>query len=61
MIVLDTVMRDMPDLLFKDRLWRKSNNPKTAVHSFLRQNSRFEVDDEFDNKLFLSARHNGYL
>lgn len=61
MIVLETVIEDMPDELFKDRLWRKGNNPKTAVHSIPRKDSRFEIDDEFDNKLLVSAGHNGYL
>lgn len=61
MIVLETVIEDMPDELFKDRLWRKGNNPKTTVHSIPRKDSRFEIDDKFDNKLLVSAGHNGYL
>lgn len=61
LIVLDTVIEDMPDDFFPDRPWGKGNNPKTAVHEFLRQNSRFEIDREIQDKLLITVGPDGYL
>jgi cephalosporin hydroxylase len=40
--VMDTVVEDMPEDYFSDRPWGKGDNPKTAVHEFLKTNNRFE-------------------
>lgn len=61
MIVLDTVIEDMPKSLFPDRPWGKRDNPKTAVHEFLKQTNRFVIDKEIENKLLLTVAPDGYL
>ena len=35
-VVFDTVIEDLPADMFPDRPWGPGNNPKTAVHEFLR-------------------------
>lgn len=60
-IVFDTIIEDMPDELFNDRPWGKGNNPKTAVHEFLRANDEFEIDKTIQNKLLITAAPDGYL
>lgn len=61
LIVLDTVIEDMPEEAFPNRPWSKGNNPKTAVQEFLRRNERFVVDSEIQNKLLLTVAPSGYL
>ncbi len=60
-VVMDTVVEDMPDDFFPDRPWGKGNNPKTAVREFLRNNDRFEIDKEVENKLLITVAPGGYL
>jgi len=61
LIVFDTVIDDMPDNFFPDRPWGKGNNPKTAVKEFLKNNDRFEIDKNIENKLLITAAPSGYL
>jgi cephalosporin hydroxylase len=61
LIVYDTVVEDLPDECFQDRPWGKGNNPKTAVWEFLKNNDRFEIDAELENKLLLTVAPDGYL
>ena len=53
-VIFDTVIEDMPKDWLKDqgidRPWNKNNNPKTAVHVFLRKNKRFKIDDKIQKK-----------
>ena len=44
LIVMDTLIEDMPDEFFTDRPWKRGNSPKSAVRAFLRENDRFESD-----------------
>ena len=60
-IVLDTIVEDMPDNMFADRPWCRGNNPKTAVHEFLKRNRRFEIDRDIENKLLITVAPDGYL
>ena len=60
-IVFDTIIEDMPNELFNDRPWGKGNNPKTAVHEFLRVNDDFEIDKTIQNKLLITVAPDGYL
>ena len=60
-VVMDTVVEDMPPDFFPDRPWGRGNSPKTAVHAFLSQNDRFEVDHEIENKLLITVAPHGYL
>ena len=61
LIVLDTIIEDMSQNFFKDRSWDKGNNPKTAVHEFLKKNKRFKIDKEIENKLLITVAPDGYL
>ena len=60
-IVFDTIVEDMLDDDCKNRPWGKGNNPKTAVHQFLKRNSRFIIDYNIENKLIITASPDGYL
>lgn len=61
LIVLDTVIEDLPKSLFPERPWGKNDNPKTAVHEFLGQTDRFVIDKKIENKLLLTVAPDGYL
>lgn len=71
--VFDTVIEDLPDTSFPDRPWGKGNNPKTAVHEYLRlltrgsrsaadgQTLEFEIDRQIQDKLLVTVAPDGYL
>jgi cephalosporin hydroxylase len=61
LVVLDTLIEDMPDDSFPDRPWGKGNNPKTAVWEFLKTNNRFVIDKDIENKLLITVAPDGYL
>jgi cephalosporin hydroxylase len=61
LIVMDTVIDEMPDNYFPQKPWGKANNPKTAVHEFLKTSKRFAIDKEIQNKLVISVAPDGYL
>ncbi len=61
LIILDTVVDDMPADFFLERPWGPGNNPKTAVWEFLKQNDRFEIDREIEKKLLITVAPDGYL
>jgi cephalosporin hydroxylase len=72
-IVFDTVVEDLPDAKFPDRLWGNGNNPKTTTWEYLRRlrgDGRtaadgkplaFEIDSLLENKLLITAAPDGYL
>jgi cephalosporin hydroxylase len=61
-VVFDTIVEDLPESFFPDRLWGPGDNPKTAVHEFLKAHgANFEIDREVDNKLLVSVAPDGYL
>lgn len=60
-VVMDTIVDDMPEDYFPDRPWGKGNNPKTAVHEFLKTSDRFEIDTSIQNKLLITVAPDGYL
>lgn len=60
-VVCDTVIEDLPNRLWKDKEYGKDNNPATAVREFLRNNNRFEVDEDIDSRLAISVAPGGYL
>jgi cephalosporin hydroxylase len=60
-IVFDTVVEDLPVGSFPDRPWDVGNNPKTAVHEWLKSHPEFEIDKDIDNKLLISVAPDGYL
>jgi cephalosporin hydroxylase len=61
LVVFDTVVEDMPDEFFANRPWKRGNSPKTAVREFLRETTRFQVDQAMDAKLMISVAPEGYL
>jgi len=61
LVVLDTFVEDMPKDFFKDRPWNVGDNPKTAVHEFLKSNDDYEVDSELESKLMVTVAPDGYL
>lgn len=61
LVVMDTLIDDVPDSLFPDRPWGKGNNPKTAVQEFLLTNKHFEIDSDIQNKLLITVAPEGYL
>ncbi len=60
-VVFDTVIEDVPAGWFKDRPWDKGNNPKTAVYAYLGENSDFEIDKSFHEKLQTTVARDGFL
>lgn len=60
-IVFDTVIDFMPAEDFPDRPWGPGNNPRTAVHAFLQESARFELDRDMSDKLLLSCCPDGFL
>ncbi len=60
-VVLDTIVEDMPADSYPDRPWGPGNNPKTAVRAFLEANPRFEIDRDLEAKLLITAAPEGYL
>jgi cephalosporin hydroxylase len=61
LMVFDTIVEDLPKDYFEDRPWNVGDNPKTAVHEFLRSNTDFEIDKSVQNKLIITAAPDGYL
>jgi cephalosporin hydroxylase len=61
LVVLDTVVEDLAPGQLGDRPWGPGNSPKTAVHEFLRTNSRFRIDKAIESKLLLTVAPDGYL
>ncbi len=61
LIVMDSVVEDMPEGSFPDRPWDKGNNPKTAVWEFLKSNDRFEIDSAMHDKLQITVAPDGWL
>lgn len=60
-VVYDTVVEDLPPGLYPDRPWDVGNNPKTAVHEYLRQDDRFEIDRDIEAKIQITVAPDGYL
>jgi cephalosporin hydroxylase len=60
-VVFDTIIEDMPADMFPDRPWGPGDNPKTAVHQYLKTHPEFEIDKQIDHKLLISVAPDGYL
>lgn len=60
-VVLDTVMEDLPAEMFEGRPYGKGNNPGTAVRAFLQRDDRFEVDHQFEDRVLLTLAPGGFL
>lgn len=60
-VVLDTVMEDLPAEMFEGRPYGKGNNPGTAVRAFLQRDDRFEADPQFEDRVLLTLAPGGFL
>jgi cephalosporin hydroxylase len=61
-VVFDTGIEDLPyTLIDLNRPWGKGNNPKTAVHEFLKDNIGFVIDKEIEEKLIITSSPDGWL
>jgi len=60
-IVGDTIVEYIPEQKHRPRPWGIGNNPKTATDQFLKENQRFIVDHELENKLLFTCNPGGYL
>ena len=64
LIVFDTVIEDIPKKHSKKLIkgnWSKTDNPKTAVREFLKENKRFKIDKEIEDKLLITVGPEGFL
>jgi cephalosporin hydroxylase len=61
LVVFDTIVEDMPENYLPGRSWGRGDNPKTAVHEFLKTHPEFVIDTDMDNKLLISVAPQGYL
>ena len=61
LVAFDTIIEELPEDMYNDRHWGIGDNPKTAVHEFLKRNDSFVINNEVDNKLLVSVAPDGYL
>lgn len=61
LVVMDTVVEDLPADFFPDRPWGQGDNPRTAVKAFLKNNRRFMIDREIEACLMITVAPDGYL
>ncbi|REJ82288.1 MAG: cephalosporin hydroxylase [Bacteroidetes bacterium] len=61
LVVFDTIVEDLPADTYNDRPWARGNNPKTAVHEYLKSADDFIIDYEIQNKLLITVAPDGYL
>ena len=57
----DTLIEIIPPQIHRPRPWGPGNNPQTALQAFLKENERFEIDQEIEDKLLLTCNPGGYL
>lgn len=60
-VVFDTFVEDMPADLFPDRPWAPGDNPKTAVHTYIKEQPGFEIDASIPHKLQVTVAPDGFL
>lgn len=60
-VVFDTIIEDLPVDMYPDRPWGRGNNPKTAVHEYLKTHPEFEIDKAIPHKLLITVAPDGYL
>ncbi len=60
-VVFDTVVEDLPAAMYPDRPWGPGNNPKTAVHQYLKSHPEFVIDTAVQDQLLVTVAPDGYL
>ena len=61
LVIFDTLIEDIPNEYSKNRPWGVGNNPKTAVHEFLKNRDDFIIDKQFENKMIITTAPDGFL
>jgi cephalosporin hydroxylase len=51
----------MPESFSIGRPWGPGRGPQAAVHEFLRETKRFEIDTSFPDKLLITTAPDGFL
>ncbi|WP_288049919.1 cephalosporin hydroxylase family protein [Acidiphilium sp.] len=60
-VVFDTLIEDMEPDAYPDRPWGVGNNPKTAVHAYIKNHPEFQIDKLIPDKLMITVAHDGWL
>lgn len=60
-VVMDTVIENLPEDAFPDRSWSPGNSPMTALAEFLQDHPNFVSDEEVDCKLLTSVAPCGFV
>ena len=61
LIVMDTIIEEMPPSFSSTRPWGPGDNPATAVAEFLNKSDRFVVDRSIETRLQITVAPGGYL
>jgi cephalosporin hydroxylase len=61
LVVLDTIMEDLPDGWFAGKRYGKGNNPGTAVRAFVAESDRFEIDRDIEDRVLMTLAPGGFL
>jgi len=61
LVIFDTLIEDIPNEYSRRRPWGVGNNPKTAVHEFLKNKDDFIIDKQFENKMIITTAPDGFL
>lgn len=61
LIVLDTIMEDLPADYFAGKAYGKGNNPGTALRAFLATQPPFEVDLDIEDRVLMTLAPGGFL
>ena len=60
-VVFDTIIEDLPENMYPDRPWGPGNNPKSALHEYIKHHSEFVIDENIFEKLLISVCPDGFL
>ncbi len=60
-VVLDTIMEDLPEDYFAGKPYGKGNNPGTALRAFMATNPPFEVDHDIEDRVLMTLAPGGFL
>lgn len=61
LVVLDTIISDLPGDLYPDRPWSPTDNPRTAVEQFVKTHPEFVQDRDMAGKLLMTSAPGGFL
>jgi cephalosporin hydroxylase len=60
-VVLDTIIDQLPPELIGERPWTSEANPMTAVQEFLAEDDRFVADPTFEHRTLITVAPGGFL